>query len=324
MPTSSDGFFPALLSPLLVGGLLLPLCRLMLSMAVSLVIAQALETFGWTRYIAKLATPLVRTAHLTSFSGAAFSLSFASPAAANAILAEGMARSTLSKKELVLANVINSTPAFLIHLPTLAATAWAFLGRHAISYVGLILAAALLRTAGAVLIARMTLPQPKIMQSPSPAPATGTFASLLKRFKKRLAKMFLFTIPVYCLVFALQQAGTFKVVESFLVEHTGALFFLHPASLGIVILFVAAESNAAFAAAAALLHGGTASPEQVVMALLIGNILSSPMRAFRHQLPSYAGYFTPSNALLLVGINQSLRAATLALAATGFYTVHVL
>ncbi|SBW05177.1 putative membrane protein [uncultured delta proteobacterium] len=303
----------------LVAGLVLPLCRLVAVMAVGLVIAQALETFGWTAYIARLAAPLVRLAHLSPASGAAFSLSFASPSAANAILAEGLAGGGLSRKELVIANVINSTPAFLVHLPSLLAMAYSFLGAHAFAYVGLVFAAAAVRTWGAVLAGRFLLDPPAVGNGATPAASRqGTLQSMIARFRKRLAKVCLFTIPVYCVIFILQKGGLFTAVESFLAAHAGALFFLHPASLGVVVLFVAAESSAAFAAAAALLHGGTLLPEQAVTALLIGNILSSPMRAFRHQLPSYAGFYSPATALLLVGVNQSLRAATLVLAVAAY------
>ena len=308
----------------LVTGLALPLARLIAVMAASLVVAQALETFRWTEYIAKLASPLVRLARLSAVSGAAFSLSFASPSAANAMLAEGMATGKLGRKELVIANVVNSTPSFFVHLPSLLAMAWSFLGTYATAYVGLVFSAAALRTLGAVLAGRAFLaaPLPTLPDegaSPAPATRTATLKTMLARFRKRLTKICLFTVPVYCLIFFLQQAGAFAAVQAWLSAHMGALFFLHPGSLGIVVLFVAAESNAAFAAAAALIAGGTITPEQAVAALLAGNILSSPMRAFRHQLPSYAGFFSPPTALLLVSVNQSLRAAALALVLAAYY-----
>ena len=319
MPEASL-FAENVLSAPFVTGLVLPLCRLILVMAASLILAQALETFGWTAYIVRLAAPLVRLGRLSPVSGAAFSLSFASPSAANAMLAEGLAEKNMGRKELVIANVLNSTPAFFVHLPSLMAMAWSFLGRYAFVYVGLVFAAAACRTWGAVLAGRFLLAPPAPGKTVPPGqPRTGTLRAMFSRFKKRLGKICLFTIPVYCLVFFLQRAGMFTAMEAFLAEHAGSFAFLPSASLGIVVLFVAAESNAAFAAAAALLHGGTLAPEQIVIALLVGNILSSPMRAFRHQLPSYAGFFTPSTALLLVGVNQSLRAATLVLAVAIYY-----
>lgn len=302
--------------------LFLPLLRLVGVMAVGLVAAQALEHFGWTASIARLVAPMARFGRLSSVSGVAFSLSFASPAAANAMLAEGVAEKKLGTKELVLSNILNSAPAFFVHLPSMLAMAYSFIGRYAFVYAGLVFAAAAARTWGAVLAGRALLPPPAVVP-PTPAPAapspSRSLRILFARFQKRLTKICLFTIPIYCLIFFLQRAGAFAAVEGVLANHLGNLSFLHPATLGIVALFVAAQSNAAFAAAAALLHGGGVSPEQAVAALLAGNILSSPMRAFRHQLPSYAGFFAPRAALLLVGINQTLRAVTLVLALAAYW-----
>ena len=33
---------------------------------------------------------------------------------------------------------------------------------------------------------------------------------------------------------------------------------------------------------------------------MVGNILSTPMRAIRHQLPAYAGFYRPALALRLI------------------------
>ena len=50
----------------------------------------------------------------------------------------------------------------------------------------------------------------------------------------------------------------------------------------------------------------------VVLALMVGNILSTPMRAIRHQLPAYAGFYRPALALRLILANQGLRAVSMA------------
>ena len=55
-----------------------------------------------------------------------------------------------------------------------------------------------------------------------------------------------------------------------------------------------------------------AGRRDVVLALMVGNILSTPMRAIRHQLPAYAGFYRPALALRLILANQGLRAASMA------------
>ena len=69
-------------------------------------------------------------------------------------------------------------------------------------------------------------------------------------------------------------------------------------------------------------RGGLAT-EDVVMALMVGNILSTPMRAVRHQLPAYAGFFRPELALRLILANQGLRALSMSLMATLYYMLVV-
>ena len=55
-----------------------------------------------------------------------------------------------------------------------------------------------------------------------------------------------------------------------------------------------------------------------MLALLVGNILSTPMRAFRHQFPYYAGIFKPKVAVRLIVHNQALRAASLVAVLIGY------
>ena len=299
-----------------------PLARLLAVMAFSLLLAQTLESMGWSAIIARLTAPFVRLAHFGQTAGASFSIAFLSPSAANAVLAQGLADGKLGRGELLAANVFNSTPAFLLHLPSLAALAWTFLGRHAWLYIAVVFAAALLRTLGVAVVGHFFLPVPVAACSCGEAGEKRAFPASLRqvwpRMQKRLVRMALYTVPIYCLVYLLQVSGFFSSLESFMTRHVGSIGVLRPQAISIAVLYLAADTGVAFSAAAALLHTGAIDPRQAVLALLLGNILSSPVRAFRHQLPSYSGYFAPASALLLVGVNQVLRALTLALAALAY------
>ena len=96
-----------------------PLTRLLLAMCLGLLIANVVEALRWTRPLARLSAPLVRLARLREVAGASFSMAFFSPAAANALLSESHAKGELSLRELVLANLFNSLPAYMVHLPTM-------------------------------------------------------------------------------------------------------------------------------------------------------------------------------------------------------------
>ena len=80
-----------------------------------------------------------------------------------------------------------------------------------------------------------------------------------------------------------------------------------------------AEISAGMAAAGALLDNGSLEVRQVVLALLVGNVVSSPMRAVRHQFPFYAGVFQPKLAVELITYNQIFRTGSIILVGVFYY-----
>ncbi len=304
-------------------GLFWPMLRLLLGMSVGLLVANVLEALRWTQYLARAASPLSSAAHLGEVSGAAFSTAFVSPASANALLAEKYEEGVISKREVILSNLFNSLPSYLTHTPSIFFLVWPVLGFPTCIYVGLTLLAALVRTLISIVAARILLPPvPEgcviCHLDTSPVTWQAAYAKAVKRFKRRIPKLLYFTVPIYMLMYVLQKYGFFDVAELWLAEHMAWLSFLRPEAMGIIALHLAAELGAALSAAGVALYGGDLSEREVVLALLVGNILSTPMRAIRHQLPSYAGFFAPRFALQLVVSNQSLRAASM-LAVTVLY-----
>ena len=307
--------------------MIMPLVRLLITMSIGLLVANLIEALHWTRFIAKVASPLAKLAHLQAISGASFSLAFFSPAAANTLLAESYEKGQMSRRELVLANLFNSSPTYLVHLPTLFSMVYAFLGVQALVYVGLTFMAATFRTVVTVIVGRVLLPAPQESNTANPLDASegkswqSVVATTLKRFKKRIGKLFSFTIPCYLAVYLMQKVGWFGIAEQFMVDHLQGISFIRPEAFGIIALHLAAESGVALSAAASLAHTGALSMPEIIMALLVGNIVSSPMRAFRHQYPSYSGYFAPSMAFVLVLMNQICRILSLATVAIAYYFV---
>lgn len=314
----------ALSAAVLWDGLAVPLSRLLLSVSVGLFLGTLIEALHWTRAVAKVAQPLVRLGRLKDVAGASFSLAFFSGAAANTMLAEAYEKGEITWREVMLSNLFNSLPTYFLHLPTLFFIAAPFIGPAAVLYVGLTIGAALLRTLGIVLLGRLTLP---------PLPE-GCVACLLtedpkwdwraalnktwKRFKKRLPRMVFYTVPIYVAFFFLKRWGAFDALEAAMAEHVSFLAWLPPQAMGIVMFHMAAETTAGYAAAGALVQTGGLTTKELVLALLVGNILSSPVRAVRHQFPYYAGIFKPALALKLIISNQSLRAASIALVTLGY------
>jgi hypothetical protein len=296
-----------------------PLCKLLLTISISLLLACFIESMNWTRRLSALAAPVIRFARLSEISGAAFSLAFFSGVAANTMLAEAYEKQQISRKELLLANVFNSLPTYFLHLPTTFFIAFPLIKGAAFIYISLTAGAAFLRTAGVSLVSRFLLTSRQTEStSPKQGEATGWQAAwqrTVQRFRKRIRKIILITAPIYVLFFALTEAGFFLMLERFIAAHLGFLAWLSPKAVSIIALQIMAEFTAGLGAAGALLQDGSMEARQVILALLIGNILSSPVRALRHQFPYYAGIFQPRTAVLLIGCSQGFRAASIILAA---------
>lgn len=301
-----------------------PLVRLLASLALGLLVANVIEALNWTRFLARLAAPIIRIGHLKDVIGASFSMAFFSGMAANSLLSEAYGQGRLTDRELILANLFNSLPTYFLHLPQMFFITVPFLGaRTAGTYVGLTLLAAIARSAAILVYGRLVLP---------PLPDGCVVCHLTedgfswqkalrkawKRFVRRLRSMVLFTVPIYIGFHYLTVWGAFAAMERWLADHLSFLAWMTPQAVSIVMFQVAAETSAGLAAAGAMLGAGNLDGREVVLALLVGNILSTPMRAFRHQFPYYAGIFKPAVAVKLIVHNQAFRAASILLVLVGY------
>ncbi|MEA4855207.1 hypothetical protein [Solidesulfovibrio sp.] len=304
--------------------LLWPLARLLASLALGLLVANCIEALNWTRFLARLAAPIIRLGHLKDVVGASFSMAFFSGMAANSLLAEAHGAGKLSHRELILANLFNSLPTYFLHLPQMFFITVPFLGtKPAGLYVGLTLLAALLRTAAILVYGHLALPPLPDGCVTCHLQDNGfswkkALAKGWKRFTRRIRSMVLFTVPIYIGIHYLAVFGIFDAMEKWLSTHLSFLSFMTPQAVSIVMFPVVAEFTAGLAAAGAMRGAGDLTTRQVVLALLVGNILSTPMRAFRHQFPYYAGIFSPRTAAGLIVQNQLFRAGSIIVVTIGY------
>ncbi len=305
--------------------LIIPLLRLCLFISVGVFVGNFIEAMNWTRFMAMFAAPLVRAGRLKDISGASFSMAFFSGVSANTMLAEAYEQKKLSRKELVLSNLFNSLPTYFLHLPTTFFIIAPLIKAAAIPYLSLTISSAVLRTIVVIIIGRFFLPARKDLCVQCELPPTEklewakVFSKVRSRFGKRFKQVMIFTVPIYSLFYFLQNAGFFALIERFMADHTGILSFLPPQAISIIVLQLGAEFSAGLAAAGSLLDSGALGIKEVVLALIIGNILSSPVRAIRHQLPYYSGIFSPALAVRLIFYNQSLRAGSLMVVGVVYY-----
>ncbi len=305
---------------LLWNRLVKPLLRMTFLISLGLFAGQVIEGSGWTGRLATIVRPLMRCAHLSDASGASFTTAFVSGTAAQAMLVSFYEEGKLTRTEVILTSLMNGLPAYFLHLPTTFFIILPLAGQAGILYLLLTLAATLLRTAGLVAYSRVLLPA-RQLEMVSQAKEGKSWKELFKetwlKFLKRLRRIMLLVVPVYVVVMLVSQAGFFSWLRLKLAG--GITSTLVPVeAMSVVIFSLVAEFTSGFAAAGALLDAGTLTVRETVIALLLGNVVATPVRAIRHQLPHYMGIFRPKLGVLLITLGQTLRVASVVIVGAAY------
>ncbi len=294
-----------------------PLLRLLFFLGIGLLMGQILESTGWSSKLGQWVRPLTKWAHLKSESGAAFVSSFVSGIVANTLLMGFYTEQKLSRKELVLTYLLNTgLPLYLVHLPTTFFVVASLAGRAGIDYVCIGFAAACIRSAGVLIFCHLTLPVASLVDTSEEIKPTRKKTQVLsgiwKRFRGRFLRLALYTAPIYVMVFLLNDWGLFIWLRKWTSGWiSGEVFPVEAA--GVVIFALAAEFSSGMAAAGALVEAGALTVKQTVVALVLGSIVASPIRAVRHQLPTHAGIFSLGLGSQLLLLSQVIRVISLVL-----------
>ena len=312
----------------LVSRLLWPLSRLMLFVTIGLLVGQIIELSGWIKPMAVLARPLFRFGHLGDHCSAAFTTAFFSGVSANAMLLDFFKEGHIIRRQLFLSNFINQLPAFFLHLPTTLFIVIPLTGWAGALYFLITFMAVLLRTALFLVYGRLMLPSPAKNKcgaaQTTPAGKKKALSDIWNRIKSRLprriARITVYVVPIYTLVYVLNVMGLFKLLREALAGYV-VTSFMPMESLSVIILSFAAEFTSGFAAAGALLEAGVLTVKQTVVALLIGNILAFPVRALRHQLPRYIGIFSPKMGTQILLMGQGFRVTSIIVVGIIYYVI---
>jgi hypothetical protein len=223
----------------------------------------------------------------------------------------------LSRKELTLTYLLNNgLPLYLVHLPTTFFVVSSLAGRAGMIYIGIGLGAALIRSATVLLFTHVTFRAPPPSEArdlQDQAPGKNQVAvGIWNRFQGRFLRLAMYTSPIYVLVFLANEWGLFawvrRVASGWV---SGDLLPVEAA--GVVIFALAAEFSSGMVAAGALLDAGALTIKQTVIALILGTIVGTPIRAIRHQLPSHTGIFSLALGSQLLLLSQLFRMVTLSL-----------
>lgn len=296
-----------------------PLLRLLIYMGVGLLVGQAIESLGWAAKMGSLAAPLLRWGHLRRECGASFTAAFFSGIMANTMLVTLWQEGRISRREMTLTYLLNSAlPVYLLHLPTTFFIILPLVKEAGLIYLGLTLSSAVLRTVIYLIFARFRLTAvpggERTGAGAVPEKKEGLAREIWNKFQKRFTRVILYTFPIFLFIFILNDAGFFKWLRDVTASHVAVGFFPMEAA-SVVIFSVATEFTSGMAAAGAFLQAGTLTIHQTVLALVLGNIVATPIRALRHQLPSHMGIFSPKLGTQFLLLSQGLRLVSLVLVA---------
>lgn len=278
------------------------------SIILGVVLAELLVSLGWFYKFDFLVKPITNYAHLKKECGVGFLTAFASTSSANASLKSMYDGGIIKEDELIIASVLNSFPAIVMHWRTLLPVLVPLLGTTGIIYVGLITLVGLVKTLIILIVGHFLLEEKEVRfedfeKKETPALKTA-FKESLGTSKKTIIRIFKVMVPVTVLVFVLTDLGLFDALGSYLKPISEYLPV--PVEGLPVIAALFASHLAAYTLASNLMEHGILSGIEVIIILLVGNIVTS-LGTLRIYIPHYVGIFGPKIGVKTILISQTLR-----------------
>jgi len=305
--------------------LISPLMRATVFISLGLFVGLVIEGMGWTNRLAVIARPFMRWGHCSDRMGAAFTTAFVSGTASLSMLRSFHEEGRMSQKEITYAILFNTFPSFFLHLPRTFFILLALVGKAGVIYVVLTFFAAILRFVVILICAHFILPEPKQYHYKNES-QQKEWRDLLKeagsKFSSQLVKILMIILPVYLCVVLVSDMGFFTWLKESLAYFISSAFIPLEA-MSIVIFSLMAEFTSGYAAAGAMLEAGSLTVFQTVMALVLGYIIASPIRALRHQMPYYMGIFNPALGMRLMVYNQAFRVGSVIIIGLIFFLLMI-
>ncbi|MGB9940168.1 nucleoside recognition domain-containing protein [Methanosarcina sp.] len=278
------------------------------SIILGVILAELLVSLGWFYKFDFLVSPITNYAHLRKECGVGFLTAFASTSSANASLKSMYDRGMIKESELVIASVLNSFPAIVMHWRTLLPILVPLLGTTGIIYVGLITLVGLVKTLIVLIAGHFLLEGEKVhfeaFEKKEAPELKIAFKESLRTSKKTIIRIFKVMVPVTFLVFVLTDLDVFDSLGSYL--NPISEYLPVPVEGLPVIAALFASHLAAYTLAASLMEQGILSGLEVIIVLLVGNIVTS-LGTLRIYIPHYVGIFGPRIGMKAILISQTLR-----------------
>ena len=288
--------------------------RIVPVIAIGILVTSFAVNIGLMKKFDRLIKPLSSKANISTLSALSVVTCTFSTTAGFSMLSDGLNEKIVSEREVIATTLISSFPSNLSHLfPYFIPVVVPILGlATGVLYVCLVGLAAFLKTCFGIFLARIWLKDAETFSKPQLSTnldqvraSVGDNKSALNKSAKSTYKMLKRIVPtMFITLFLVSVAVELNLFDSF-----STILGPLTNSLGLeseVVLISATEivnTYAGLILAGSLLGEGLISPKGVLIALLLGNVVSFSARFVKHSLPLHVSLFGPKLGSKTVAIN---------------------
>ena len=279
--------------------------------AIGIFVTSLAVNLGLMRKLDPLIKPLSSKANISAVAALSVVTCSFSTTAGYSMLVDGLNEKIVSERELIATTVISSFPSILSHLftffiPVVIPILGLTTGSIYVCIVGL---AAFLKSCIGIILARLWLkstsskPQPPGLD-PAPAPV-GDKNKALNKSAKSTYKLLKRIVPtMFITLFLVSVALELNLFESFsaILEPITNILGLE-SEVALISATEIVNSYAGIILAGSLLSEGLISTKGVLIALLLGTVVSFSARFVKHSLPLHVSLFGPKLGSKTVAIN---------------------
>lgn len=278
---------------------------------VGVILAQLLVELRWIDRLSWLARPLMRLGHLHPECAGSFLVAVISPTAGHSMLARFHTEKRINRPELIISAIMNALPGYIAQGRSILPVTIPLLGVFGLIYYGLVLLADLIKTLMLLTMGRFVLPLPNAAElklqaaSQSKRPTIkDALLNSLRDSRKIVPKTLKTLIPFAWAAFLLIGFGVFDHAAN----HLGivAHYFPVPQSSLPIIAARLISPIGAYTMAGGLLSRGVLEGKNIVVALLVGTLLST-LPNIRYLVPYYFGIFGAVIGTQLVIVSTVMR-----------------
>ncbi len=294
-------------------------CELAVYIMLGVILGQMLEVAGVVGYIAFITKPLLFLGDLPSIAGPPFILSLQSGAVANSMLVSARDEGEMSNRQLYTGVLVVSCLSLFAHLPTyILPLAVAFGSYAAWLFFSIRFGAILVEVLVVLLVSKflvrhftgdkfLVIPKAERLQQQEAKKRKGQgyFHKVWIRSRRTILRILLYTTPSFFGMALLEYFGFF----TWLLDTVPGLFnysFLPPEAAAIIPAQALNLYNGIITAGN-FIDEDIITTFQAVIILLVGSIITSPIRTLKHALPTYIGILGPKPGVILAISAQILR-----------------